>query len=81
MTQMGHGKIKDLRVKYRRAWGRDWPYDDDYLTTLWHEAKAHHGQSAVSKQMAREATETCLDLMRADHEFDIDVDADVEEMI
>jgi hypothetical protein len=63
-------KLKELRLKYRETWSRDWPHEDELLQELWIESKAAFGQGPKSKQKSREATQHALILMRECHEFD-----------
>ena len=67
--KMSKLKIGQIRRKYKKAWGMDWPHSDYYMSLLWVEAKEFHGQGPTSKQKAKEATSTVLEFMRFEHEF------------
>ena len=33
--------LRTLRTRYRETWTCDWPHDDEHLSVLWRESKAH----------------------------------------
>jgi len=68
-TTVGADTLGKLRRMYSETWHRDWPEPDDYLKTLWLEARAAEAET-TARVPTPAVWQACLTLMRECHEFD-----------
>src|ERR1019366_6228446 len=59
--------IEKLRAQYKRTWGKSWPHDDSYLTSIWHRAVEAHPPKKSGYHQARYAMAVLV--MRENHQF------------
>ena len=64
------GTLKHVRALYQARWGRNWPFEDEYLKELILEAKKGLSLAPNAKHRYGEVYEETLDLMRSDHVFE-----------
>ncbi len=69
VVSMGVATITKLRQTYLEQWHREWPFNNNYLLTLWREARAAH-DAVGAKTPPPAVFGFCLDLMRECHSFE-----------
>ena len=71
IKRAGPSVLNKLRTTYSNIWGREWPYDDEYLSELWFEQKLDLGVSKNTKThpLMNVVYEETLMRMRENHEF------------
>jgi hypothetical protein len=61
--------IARLRARYFGTWGREWPFEDDYLAELWRDVQ-HKNEKGNSRIQLHKRYEDCLMRMRECHSFE-----------
>lgn len=62
-NNVGPSVIKQLRARWFKWWGKDWPHDDAFLKELWCEARGERDPRGMSKRDLEEVYVDTLDRM------------------
>jgi hypothetical protein len=65
---IGPSTVRKLRQRYLEAWGLPWPEPDQFLETLWLEARQDH-QALTTRRPPPEVWDATLTAMRECHQM------------